>query len=184
MNLRYLMHRYGYITDSDEKREEKEPEYEQGLFGNIYPQFNGDVEGAVEFLKKVKNGECINVLHRNDVAEFKNVSLVWGEEGTEKKAYTDGYGISHIIKAHQDEFKTLSESLKRLIGGDSVAKIISYVFKNGRVIKRDNNRITLQTGDFRMVIKTSYDDIDKVYIHTVYDLRPINIKNSQRELLL
>lgn len=170
MNLRYLMHRYGYIADSDEKQEEKEPEYKKGEFGNIYTQFNGDIEGAVEFLKKVKNGECVNVLHRLDIGF---VSLIWGEKGYGKR-FEGGYGLNHILAKHEEELKQL---------GLSVEDVISYVFENGELDLKELDKygkILIKKDKFLLVIKVDWnkDELDNPFILTIYDLRSVKEKEK------
>lgn len=160
MNLRLLFSKSGYrrIKDDDEQ---------VGIFGKIYTQFNGNLKGAIDFLKQVQGGECVNVLYKKGIGY---ISLIWGNEGTKEKAYLDGFGLSHIIKAHENELKQL---------GVTIEGVIQKLLKDGKV-KHLNDREILEADGFRMVIKTKYDNIEKTYVHTAYDLRPIRLKNAQR----
>ena len=49
---------------------------ETGEFGPIYRQFEKKPKEAIKFLRKMKDGECIAALHRNDIG---NIDIVWGK---------------------------------------------------------------------------------------------------------
>lgn len=65
-----------------DKTTNKETEVEMGDFGPIYRQFAGKPQKAIEFLRKMQTGECINALHRDDIGD---ISIVWGEVTGEKQ---------------------------------------------------------------------------------------------------
>ena len=73
------------------KTTSQETEVEIGEFGPIYRQFERKPKEAILFLKKQKNGECVDALYRDDIGY---VDIVWGVGGK------SGYGLCHIIEEH------------------------------------------------------------------------------------
>lgn len=65
------------------------------VFGEQFLQFKNKPKEAIVFLRKVKRGECIAALHRDDIGD---VDIVWGEVTDEKKHL--GFGLAHIIDKH------------------------------------------------------------------------------------
>lgn len=140
-----------------------------GIFGTEYRQFRGKAKEAIKHLLKVKEGECVDAFYRDDIGY---VSLVWGKAGTKEKAYKDGYGLAHIVKVHAKELKQL---------GFEIEDFIPLVFQFGKI--RENLRdfkIYLEGEEFCLVVKTKWDGVDKRFIMTAFDLRPISRKNPIR----
>lgn len=138
-----------------------------GIFGKEYKQFKNKPKEAIKHLMKVKEGECVDAFYRKDIGY---VSLVWGEEGTKEKAYKDGYGLAHIIKAHGKELEQL---------GFTVESFIPIVFQFGK-LDRQKKKIFLNGEMFRLVITTEWYSKPKSIILTAFDLRPISRKNKKR----
>ncbi len=142
---------------------------ETGEFGTIYTEFQNKPKEAIKHLKKVKEGECINAFYRKDIGY---VDLVWGEIGTAKNNYQDGYGLSHIIHNHQKEIKEL---------GFEIEDFIPLVFVFGKLTESTKEYKIYLTGEtFKLVIKTQWNHKDKKFILSAFDLRPISKKNPKR----
>ena len=90
---------------------------EVGEFGTIYTQFKNRPKEAIKHLKKVKEGECIAALYREDIGY---VDLVWGENDKKNK----GYGLKHIIEKHGVQIKEL---------GFEVEDFIPIIFQFGNL---------------------------------------------------
>ncbi len=148
---------------NNNKLETKNTQIETGEFGPIYRQFEGKPREAILFLKKQKNGECIKALYREDIGY---VDIVWGVSGK------SGYGLCHIIEQHEDELKQL---------GFSIENFIPMVFAFGIYSEsQKENKIKLRGEYFMLIIKTKWNDKNKRFVMTAFDLRPMSRKNPKR----
>lgn len=141
--------------------------HQKGIFGTIYTEFKQKPKDAIKHLMKKKEGECKDAFYREDVGY---VSVVWGFEGTEEKAYKDGYGLSHIIKVHKNEFEQLNFKIE---------DFICMIFTFGK-LSPNKNRIYLKGETFNLVITTEWLQKPKKIILTAFDLRSIESKNPKR----
>lgn len=93
-----------------------------------------------------------NAMYREDVGD---IDFVWGNEGTKEKDYENGYGIAKIIKKH---------------GKEDAMKIPS-VIATGNVVKRSENRMTIDSADdtgMRVIIRFDWDGKRRNWLLTGY----------------
>ncbi|MBR3699524.1 MAG: hypothetical protein IKM85_08420 [Bacteroidales bacterium] len=141
----------------------QEAKVEIGDFGPIYRQFQKKPKEAILFLKKQKSGECVGALYRDDIGY---VDIVWGVGGK------SGYGLCHIIEEHEEEFKQL---------GFNIEDFIPMVFAFGIYTENQReNKIKLRGENFMLIIKTKWNDKNKRFVMTAFDLRPMSRKNPKR----
>jgi len=62
-----------------EKTTNPEAEVEMGDFGPIYRQFEGKPQKAIELLRKMQTGECVNALHRDDIGNIGLIDILGGK---------------------------------------------------------------------------------------------------------
>lgn len=134
---------------------------EIGEFGPIYRQFEKKPREAIRFLMKKKNGEFPNALYREDIGF---VDIVWGNE--------DRFGLSHIIKEHEKELEELHYTIDNFI---------PIIFSLGIYSEsKRENKIKLETENFLLIIKTKWNQTNKRFVMSAFDLRPIHRKNPKR----
>lgn len=93
-----------------------------------------------------------NAMYREDVGD---IDFVWGNEGTKEKDYENGYGIAKIIKKH----------------GKVDAMKIPSVIATGNVVKRSENRMTIDSADdtgMRVIIRFDWDGKRRNWLLTGY----------------
>lgn len=131
-----------------------------GPFGPIYTQFEGKPKEAIKHLMMMKDGECPKALYREETGY---VDIVWGD----KK-----FGLCHIVDEHKDEFKQL---------GFEVEDFIPIVFAFGKYTEsKQENKIRLIGEEFMLIVKTKWNDENKRFVMSTFDLRPISRKNPKR----
>jgi len=136
-------------------------------FGTVYTQFKCKPKEAMKHLMKVKEGECIDALYRDDIGY---VDIVWGKPHDINGK--GGYGLNHIIVDHENELKQLNTD---------VVSFIIMVFSLGKKQETTNGtRIYLDGNEFRAIVETEWKGKNKKLLLTTYDLRPINRKNPKR----
>ena len=141
----------------------KKTENETGEFGPIFRQFEGKPKEAIRHLRKAQKGECVKAFYRDDIGY---VDLVWGEGGS------DGFGLCHIIENHESELKQM---------GFEIEDFIPVVFAFGKYEEsKRENKIRIFGEKFLLVVKTKWNEKDKRFIMTAFDLRPISRKNPKR----
>ncbi|WP_337579299.1 DNA cytosine methyltransferase [Prevotella pectinovora] len=87
-----------------------------GAFGNIYNQFRGKAKAAIEFLKKLGNGEAAAALHHHTIGD---ISLVWGDKKT---------GLDKILRKHPeviDNLQSIIDSMEVVLESDNRIKLES-----------------------------------------------------------
>lgn len=139
---------------------------ETGDFGIIYRQFKGEPKKAIKHLMKVKQGECIAALHRDDVGD---IDIVWGENDKNNK----GYGLKHIIEKHGAEIKQL---------GFEVEDFIPIVVQFGNFNEKasEKGRKVYESNMFRFIVESKYKGSNKNWLLTAFDLRkkPLEISGG------
>lgn len=116
-----------------------------GAFGNIYNQFRGNAKAAIEFLKKVRDGEAVGALHHKDIGD---IDLVWGKEGT---GHSDGYGLSKLVKYHPEVLDNLQEILNDM-----------------RVVSSSKNRVNLESETHKAGVRLTWDGERKSWLLTAF----------------
>ncbi|WP_300681653.1 PBECR2 nuclease fold domain-containing protein, partial [uncultured Rikenella sp.] len=118
----------------------------KGLFGNIYLQFRGKAQEAIDFLLHRKEGEAVGALHHPQVGD---IDLVWGKEGT---AHSDGYGLSKIAKYHPEVLTNLQE----IISGMDITKA-------------SGNRLQLESRSHTASIRLDWNGEKKTWLLTAFE---------------
>ena len=109
-----------------------------GPFGTIYTQFKGKAKEAIEWLKRMGEGEAKAALHHHKIGD---ISIVWGDAKT---------GLFKILKKHPevvddlqeiiDRMEVVSESENRIkLESETHFAVVSKEFKGE---KRDNWLLT------------------------------------------
>lgn len=136
----------------------------KGDFGTIYTQFKNKPKEAIKHLKKVKEGECVAALYRDDIGY---VDLVWGENDSKNR----GYGLKHIIEKHGEQIKEL---------GFNVEDFIPIIFQYGNLlISKTSEEYMLESQMFRIVIERTYKGKKKCWVLTAFDLRKRHKKGKK-----
>jgi hypothetical protein len=127
-------------------------------FEPTYGQFKNKPKEAIKHLVKVKKGQCTNALYRDDIGY---IDIVWGENDKDNK----GFGLKHIIEKHGREIQQL---------GFDVQDFIPIVVQFGELkISREKDKIYLEGKKFRVVIKTTWNNKEKKFLLSAFDLRPL-----------
>ena len=129
-----------------------------GIFGPIYDQFQCQPKLAIKHLLKVQNGECPKALYREDIGF---IDIVWGENDP---MTNKGYGLKHIVEKHGESIKELGFEVEDFIP-------IVVQFGNLSVKKSDDKKLLLESTTFRIVIQTRWNNQEKVFLLTAFDLR-------------
>ena len=112
-----------------------------GAFGDIYDQFKGKPQEAIEFLSEKQGGEAIGALHHKDVGD---ISLVWGN---------DKAGLKKILAKHPE-----------------VTNDIQGILEDMRVIEESDNRIKLDSPThFAVVSKEIFGTPRDKWLLTAYE---------------
>lgn len=129
---------------------------ETGKFGTIYTEFERKGTKAIKHLLKVKEGECIKALYRNDIGF---IDIVWGENDPKTNK---GYGLKHIYEKHGAEIQRLGFEFSSFI-----VTVVQY--GNLSVKKSDNKKVVLEGHFFRVVIQKTFDNKNKTFLLTAFD---------------
>ncbi|MDR0437900.1 MAG: hypothetical protein LBH22_06310 [Bacteroidales bacterium] len=127
-----------------------------GKFGPIYTQFKNKPKNAIKHLKKVKNGECLNALYREEIGF---VDIVWGKNDENNR----GYGLKHIIEKHEKEFKKFQKSDVK------IEDLIPFIFEFGTIKEeREQFKIIINNERYRIVLLTKWYGRKKALLLTSY----------------
>lgn len=120
-------------------------------FEPTYYQFENRPVEAIKHLMKVQKGQAVKALYRNDIGF---IDIVWGDEKV---------GLCKIVNKHGREFKK---------AGVLIEEIIPTILKNGSINKSrsDNNSIAIEHKFFRIAIYLTYNQKNKRFLMTAYDL--------------
>lgn len=117
-----------------------------GAFGDIYDQFKGKPQKAIEFLSEKQGGEAIGALHHKDVGD---IDLVWGNEGT---GHSDGFGLAKLVKYHPEVLNDLQS-----------------LIDNMHVVSRTANRINLESKTHKATVRLEWDGVKKNWLLTAFE---------------
>lgn len=127
----------------------------KGVFGNIYDQFKGKVKEAIAFLRKIKSGEALDVLHHKEVDG--DISLIWGN---------DKYGLAKIENKHPEVLDDLQGILNEM-----------------HVIKQSDNRIILESDAHKAIIsKKKGEENTKNWLLTAYEKKEKSVSASSSDI--
>lgn len=104
------------------------------------------------------SGECPKALYREDIGY---IDIVWGENDPKTNR---GFGLKHIVEKHGANINELGFEVEDFIP-------IVVQFGNLSVKKSDNKKQILESATFRIVIQTRWDNQEKVFLLTAFDLR-------------
>ena len=99
----------------------------KGVFGNIYDQFKGKAQAAIDFLRKVKGGVAKSALHHKDVGD---IDLWYGD---------DKAGLKKIASKHPEVLEDLQSVLDKM-----------------RVTHSSDNRIILESGTHKAIVSKDW----------------------------
>ena len=136
-----------------------------------YTQFKNKPKEAIKHLLKVKKGDCIAALYREDIGY---IDIPFGQNDKNNK----GFGLKHIVEKHGKEIAQFGMKIE-----DFLPMIVQYgIFK----ISKDNSKIELIGDMFKIVIsKIAYDEnkkTEKTFVLTAFDLRPMWKKEKSKGL--
>ena len=126
-------------------------------FGPVYKQFKNKPGLAIKHLRKVKKGECVNALFREDVGY---IDIVWGENDP---ITNKGYGLKHIIEKHGKDIEKLGFKLDVFI-----PVIVQYGNFNEK--KSEPHKKVYDGEYFRFVIAIT-PQYSKNWLLTAFNLR-------------
>ena len=135
-----------------------ESENLNGIFGPIYNQFCGQPKLAIRHLLKVQDGECPRALFREDIGY---IDIVWGKNDPKTNK---GFGLKHIVEKHGENINELGFEVE-----DFIPIVVQY--GNLSVKKSDEKKLILESETFRIVIQTRWDNREKIFLLTAFDLR-------------
>jgi hypothetical protein len=115
----------------------------EGPLGPILDGYQGRWAEAVDWLKRAQTGDARGVLSHPDVPD--PIDVVWGNELG---------GLRHILQDHPEVVENLPDRLAQM-----------------RAVSTSENRIILEGGDARAVVRRGYDDERKTWLLTAYETR-------------
>ncbi len=125
---------------------------ESGPHGPIFREHAGKPREAIQRLMKEKQGEVPGAFHHPDIGD---IDLVWGQEGDPAKGYEDGYGLAKILVKHAKKDPTLLDRLPDIV-------------QKGKILRRSPNRILLESGADKGVVRLEFDGTPKKWLLTAY----------------
>lgn len=129
-----------------------------GEFGEQFTQFKHKPKKAIMHLKRIKRGECIAALYRDDIGD---IDIVWGENDPKTNK---GYGLKHIIEKHGKEIKRLGFNVE-----DFIPIIVQYGSFNQK--KSDSHKKVFESNGFRFVVAIQKNNKGvKSWLLTAFDL--------------
>jgi DNA repair protein RadC len=132
----------------------------RGDFGDIYIQFVGRPQEAIDFLLQKKDGEALGALSHKDIGA---IDLVWGYEGTNK---SDGYGLAKIAKYHPE-----------------VLSDLQGIISDMKITQRTNNRINLESDKYKAAIRLEWDSKKKTWLLTAFEKKTPASTNSRTDVV-
>lgn len=117
-----------------------------GPHGPIHSELRGDYAAAIERLAADQDGEVPGLLAHPDIG---NIDLIYGVAGTND---SDGAGLAKLLRWHPEVVKDLPAIINAM-----------------RVRVRSENRIKLESADYRAVIRLDYDGRKKTWLLTAFE---------------
>ena len=124
-------------------------EFEHNMLGENFKEFKGKPSEAIEHLIKVKRGQVVGAMSKKG---FGEIDFVYGEITDAKKH--KGLGIAHIIDKH----------------GEDMVRKIPEIIDNSIEVLNNGRRAILETTDHRIIIGLVFDDIDKVWLVSGFEM--------------
>ena len=118
-----------------------------GPFGPVStPEEVGDWTAAVRLLSEQKTGEIPGML---DHPELGPIDVVWGSYDPQKET---GAGLAKIMGKHPEVIDSLPE-----------------IVRDMHIVKRTENRATLESADHKAVVRLDYDGESKTWLMTAFE---------------
>ncbi|MFP6255475.1 DUF3519 domain-containing protein [Helicobacter pylori] len=132
-------------------------------FGTNYPEFALKPKEALEKLFQEKNGQVAGAAFRDDLG---GIDFVWGKDGK------DGYGLAHILEKREKQYTRLglnTEQIKERT--DELVKSIPEVIENGKVLKDDLGRVSVELNQVKVGLANQWfgNDLKNHLIVTSYE---------------
>ena len=89
-------------------------------------------------------------MHRDEIGD---IDFVWGREGTRARNFSDGYGISKILRKH----------------GQTAVDMIPEVIAKGDITRRLRDRVIIEHEGYLSVVKLTWNRESKNWLVTNYD---------------
>lgn len=156
-------------TGKSPNSSKKKSAVETGDFGPIYRQFKGRPVEAIKHLKKVKKGECIAALHRDEIGD---IDIVWGQNDPNTNR---GYGLKHIIEKHGKEIKD---------SGYKIEEFIPMAVEHGEFndTRSKSNKRVFSGNNYRFVVVI--DNKNKRWLLTAFTVKkPLKKNKGFRRIL-
>ncbi|RVY84659.1 DUF3519 domain-containing protein, partial [Helicobacter pylori] len=130
-------------------------------FGKNYPEFILKPKEALEKLLQEKNGQVAGAAFRDDLG---GIDFVWGKDGKD--------GLAHILEKREKQYTRLglnAEQIKERT--DELVKSIPEVIENGRLLKDDLGRVSVELNNIRVGLKNTWDNnnLNNHFVVTSYE---------------
>ena len=126
----------------------------KGFFGDMYDQFRGKTQEAIEFLKQKKGGEATGALSHPEIGD---IDLVWGN---------DKAGLAKIIAKHPEMVEGLQDKINAMT-----------------IISTSENRIILESETEKAVVsKNVFGKNDKEWLLTAFEKRSGTASDSSIDI--
>lgn len=126
-------------------------------FGEVFTQFKGKPKLAIKHLMKVKQGEAVSALYRDDIGF---IDIVWGENDPKTNK---GFGLKHIIEKHGKEIEQLGFKVE-----DFIPIVVQFGDFNAK--KSETDKKVYESKMFRFVVAIDRTKGNK-WLLTAFDLR-------------
>lgn len=109
-------------------------------------RFNKEIDALLSGEVEEVNGALFH-------PEIGEVDIIWGNEGTEAKQYSDGFGLAKILKKHPE------------VNPYSLMDIVA----RARKTKAKGNTVELEDENTRLVVKLDWDSDDRKWLLTAFE---------------
>lgn len=111
-----------------------------------HSRFNKEIDALLSGEVEEVNGALFH-------PEVGEIDIVWGNEGTEAKQYSDGFGLAKILKKHPE------------VNPYSLMDIVA----RARKTKAKGNTIELEDENTRLVLKLDWEGDDRKWLLTAFE---------------
>lgn len=129
--------------------DENKEAFESNNFGEDFKAFQNRPNEAIEHLLNVKRGQVMGAMQKEGIGA---IDFVYGEVTDANK--NKGYGLAHIVDKH----------------GLEVAKLMPNIIEDSVISLVNDRRAILETQDHRVIVGLIYDDIDKVWLVSGFEM--------------